>query len=112
MATNLDRGSLVRDTEVYRAHAAGRFPADEWERRTCELLVIAADEIDRLNEKRLEQDRKIHNQRVALRSNWEIIEMRAQYAKAWYPSKLLTALLKRGHKVLPKEETSVSGDAS
>jgi len=61
-------------------------------------LREAICEIDRLQEEVLKLQGRVHNQRVMLRSNWEIIEMRAQYAKAWYPSRLLTALLKRGQK--------------
>jgi len=55
----------------------------------------AADEIERLRTERLKLDRRIHNQRRALRENWEIIEMRAQYKRAWYPSKLLTSMLRK-----------------
>lgn len=53
----------------------------------------ALAEIKRLKTERLKLDRRIHNQRIALRKNWEIIEMRAQYKRAWYPSKLLISIL-------------------
>ena len=52
--------------------------------------------------KRLEY--KIHRQRQQLRANWEIIEMRAQYKRCWYPSKLLSQVLGIGaqiHRVRP-----------
>lgn len=62
---------------------------------SVKLRVEAADEIERLRAERLNLDKRIHNQRVALRSNWEIIEARASYKKAWYRSPLLTALLLR-----------------
>lgn len=59
---------------------------------TCRLLTA---EIDRLKAERLILDKRIHNQRVALRGNWEIIEKRAQYRRAWYPSPLLRQMLFR-----------------
>jgi len=64
--------------------------------REDKLCSDAADVIERMRRERQEVDRRIHNQRRALRQNWEIVEMRAQYKRAWYPSKLLTQLLKRG----------------
>lgn len=88
------------DTTAYRVHAEIRFPVDDWEDTACKLLLLAAKEIDRLNEKRLDQDRTIHNQRVALRQNWEITEARAQWTRAWYPSKLLKSLLNRATKTV------------
>jgi len=42
---------------------------------TCNKL---RDENERLRAERLKLDRRIHNQRCALRENWEIIEMRCQ----------------------------------
>lgn len=63
-----------------------------------EIAGIVAEkdaEIAKLKAERLELDRRIHNQRVALRQNWEITEMRAQYKRAWYPSKLLMSILRR-----------------
>jgi hypothetical protein len=62
-------------------------------------LYTAVGEIDRLQEEILVLQTRVHNQRIMLRKNWEIIEMRAQYKRAWYPSKLLTSLLRRGSKV-------------
>lgn len=50
----------------------------------------------------LRLERRIHNQRANCRMNWEIIEQRAQYKKAWYPSPLLREMLKRS--VLRKAE--------
>lgn len=55
--------------------------------------------INRMREDRLKLDRRIRNQRLALRLNWEIIEMRASYKRAWYPSPLLKSMLRR-----PKSE--------
>ena len=42
------------------------------------LCHEAAEHIEQLRIERLKVDRRIHNQRVALRMNWEIMEMRAQ----------------------------------
>lgn len=70
--------------------------------RALDMLEVSADtckkltaELDRRREERIELDRRIHNQRVALRENWEIIETRASYKKAWYRSPLLTSILQR-----------------
>lgn len=43
---------------------------------TCKAL---GEEVERLRSERLELDKRIHNQRVALRQNWEIFEMRRNY---------------------------------
>ena len=59
------------------------------------LCHDAADEIERLRKQEYRMAARIHHQRVALRENWEIIEMRAQYRRAWYPSKLLRSMLRR-----------------
>lgn len=62
------------------------------------LMALNAEllaENDRLKAERLKLDRRIHNQRRALRENWEIIEMRASYKRAWYPSPLLKSMLNR-----------------
>ncbi len=66
-------------------------------RETMGKLIEAEKEIERLKTERLKLDRRIHNQRVALRKNWEIMEMRSG-KRAWYPSKLLKALLNRGRR--------------
>jgi gluconate kinase len=63
-----------------------------------EIMRCAALRLAKLQEDRQKLDQRIHNQRVALRENWEIIETRASYRRAWYPSKLLRSLLLgRGH---------------
>src|SRR5882757_8225156 len=57
--------------------------------------------IDRMHRERFELDRRIHNQRVSLRSNWEIVEMRSQN---WIGSRegrrRFINLLKRHHETL------------
>lgn len=59
-----------------------------------EVMRCAADRLEKLARERLQLDQRIHKQRVMLRENWQIIEMRAQYKRAWYPSKLLSAILR------------------
>jgi len=44
----------------------------------------------------LRMEKRIHNQRQALRENWEIIESRASHRRAWYRSPLLRDMLRRG----------------
>lgn len=43
---------------------------------TCKAL---ATEVERLKAERLKLDKRIHNQRVALRQTWEIVEMRRKW---------------------------------
>lgn len=59
------------------------------------LLAGAADEIERLRAQEYKLARRIHQQRVALRENWEIVEMRASHRRAWVRSPLLMSMLKR-----------------
>lgn len=61
--------------------------------RDDKICADAADEIEWLHEHIKKLERRIHNQRLSLQKNWEIIEMRAQYRRAWYPSKLLMSIL-------------------
>lgn len=51
--------------------------------------------IDKMRAERIKLDRRIHNQRVALRENWEIVEMRASHQRAWLRSPLLRSILQR-----------------
>ena len=60
-----------------------------------EVMRCAAAKLQELSAYRLKLERRIHNQRVALRENWQTTEMRASWKRAWYPSKLLTAILHR-----------------
>lgn len=61
--------------------------------RDDKLCTDAADTI--LEQRALIQklERRIHNQRASCRINWEIVEMREQYKRAWRPSKLLRSIL-------------------
>lgn len=57
------------------------------------LCQDAANVIERLREQEYRMAARIHQQRVQLRDNWQTIEMRAQYKRAWYPSPLLKSIL-------------------
>ena len=49
--------------------------------RLQEALAAVEAERDRERATRLKLDKRIHNQRVALRQNWEIVEMRANFSR-------------------------------
>lgn len=55
----------------------------------------AIDEIERLKAERLKLDRRIHNQRRALRDTWEIVEMRRKWLGSETARRMYAALLKR-----------------
>lgn len=57
--------------------------------------------INLMMDERLKLDRRIRMQRLALRLNWEIIEMRASYKRAWYPSPLLRSMILNRRKQPP-----------
>jgi hypothetical protein len=59
------------------------------------ILAEAADEIERLRAQEYKLARRIHQQRVALRENWQIVEMRAAHQRAWLRSPLLASMLRR-----------------
>jgi len=61
----------------------------------CDLLDEAAEAIERQNTERLKLDRRIHNQRVALRDNWEIVEMRRKWLGSDTARKMYISLSKR-----------------
>lgn len=67
-------------------------------REDDKLSRDAANEIERLRTQEYRLARRIHQQRVALRENWEIVEMRASHRRAWVRSPLLRDMLKRGTK--------------
>lgn len=64
-------------------------------RTNDKLSLAAADEIERLRTQEYKLAARIHQQRVALRENWEIVEMRASHQRAWVRSPLLMSMLKR-----------------
>jgi predicted transcriptional regulator of viral defense system len=59
------------------------------------IAKAAAAEIEKLRAEQLKLAQRIHNQRVALRRNWEIIESRASHRRAWVRSPLLASMLRR-----------------
>lgn len=65
------------------------------ERQDDKLCLDAAEEMDRMRTELFNLSNRIRNQRASLRENWQIIEMRAQYRRAWYPSPLLTSILNK-----------------
>jgi hypothetical protein len=78
--------SRVTDTLISKWNAHGT----PTEIRLMEALQI----IERMHVKRLEQDRKIHNQRVSLRENWEVVEMRRKWLGSDIARKSYLKLLK------------------
>lgn len=70
--------------------------------RALDMLEVSADtckklaaELDRRREERIELDRRIHNQRRALRENWEIVEMRRKWLGSDTARRMYISLLKR-----------------
>jgi hypothetical protein len=71
-------------------------------RRVVELgieLEAAKAEIQRLKDERLKLDRRIHNQRCALRETWEIVEMRRKWLGSDTARRKYANLVKR-HRAL------------
>jgi hypothetical protein len=60
------------------------------------LCLEAATEIERLRTQEYRMAARIHQQRVALRENWMIVEQRAAHRRAWVRSPLLMSMLRRG----------------
>lgn len=69
--------------------------------REDKLCQDAAKELERMRDERLKLQHRIYHQRVALRENWEIVEMRCQN---WMGSRegrrRFINLLKRHHEIL------------
>lgn len=66
-----------------------------WHHERPELVSEAADELERLRAERLKLDKRIHNQRVALRQTWEIVEMRRKWLGSDTARRMYSSLLKR-----------------
>lgn len=66
-------------------------------------------EIVRLKAERLKLDRRIHNQRVALRENWEIVEMRRNYMGSPASRAAYARLLKRHKELLAQSHGAGQG---
>jgi len=76
---------------------------------TIERLVAERDEAQALVRRQAEHvakmGKRIHNQRVALRDNWQIIEMRAGYARRWpLQSRLLADWVKLANRARTAED--------
>lgn len=70
---------------------------------TTTSRAVCANRIsmNRMMAERQRLDRRIHNQRIALRQNWETMEKRAGHNRAWVRSPLLMSMLRKGTKRLP-----------
>lgn len=67
-------------------------------REKCDMFerALAAEaEVERLKTERLKLDKRIHNQRVALRQTWEIVEMRRKWLGSDTARRMYANLLKR-----------------
>lgn len=64
--------------------------------RDDKLCLDAANELERMRDERLKLQHRIHQQRVALRENWMIVEKRASHRRAWVRSPLLMSMLRKG----------------
>lgn len=63
-------------------------------------------EIERLRAERLKLDKRIHNQRMALRETWEIVEMRRNYMGSPASRAAFASLLKRHQSLLAQTRRS------
>ena len=73
-------------------------------------LLAARQEIERLKAMRLKLDRRIHNQRLALRQNWEIVEMRGNWIGSPAARRKYANLLKRHRALLESATPLKAGD--
>jgi hypothetical protein len=64
---------------------------EEWRARALE----AECKIEEMQAERLRLDKRIHNQRVALRQTWEIVEMRRKWLGSDTARRMYISLLKR-----------------
>jgi hypothetical protein len=85
-------------TTCYRVHAnvlRDDAPPGLWEDTAAKLLLLASAQIERMHQERLVLDRRIHNQRVALRKTWEIVENRPKWLGSDTARRMYCDLLKR-----------------
>lgn len=77
-----------------------RRPFKPWEpgETGCEYIDRLEATIYKMHAERLKLDKRIHNQRVQLQENWQIIEKRASHRRAWVRSPLLMSMLRRPRK--------------
>ena len=67
-------------------------------------------ELERLRKDRLKIDRRIRNQRRALRDNWEIVEMRRKWLGSDTARRMYCNLLVRHRKLLTEHRDVELGD--
>lgn len=91
--TNIDEKRAFQELMTGPSDA---FKADLWRAKAMEL----ADKVDRMQAERLKLDRRIHNQRMSLRQNWEIVEMRRNYMGSPASRAAYARLLKRHQALL------------
>ena len=104
-ATETCSDIIFEETKLYGSmlHMEAADIVQRLNQRDRFLNLAAADreEVERLKAERLKLDKRIRCQRLALRQNWEIIEMRASYRRAWYPSPLLRSIINNRRKNPP-----------
>lgn len=104
-ATETCSDIIFEETKLYGSmlHLDAADVVQRLNQRDRFLNAAAAEQekVERLKAERLKLDSRIRNQRLALRQNWQIIEMRAQYRRAWYPSPLLRSILNNRRKNPP-----------
>lgn len=76
----------------------------ELSKETMGKLIAAEKEIERLKAERLKLDRRIHNQRRALRENWEIYEMRGRWLGSEVARRGYIRLLKENRRLRGRDE--------
>jgi hypothetical protein len=74
-------------------------------------LRASADKIERMMAERLCLDRRIHNQRLANRQNWEIVEMRRKWLGSDAARKSVVRYIKRNRE-LQAEISALKGSHS
>lgn len=83
-------------------------------KQAADEIEALRSKIDKLKAARLKLDKRIHNQRVALRENWEIVEMRRKWMGHPIAFQRYNSLLKRYQEALAtiRAHAGQSGDAS
>lgn len=71
------------------------------------LMAEAARRLERMHQDRLILDRKIHNQRTALRETWEIVEMRRKWLGSDTARRMYCNLLKRYRQAIGRDPMTV-----
>lgn len=72
----VETSAWYRTVEIWRDRC---FKAERREEEWRSRALDAECRLEKLHAERMKLDRRIHNQRRALRENWEIVEMRGNY---------------------------------